>query len=88
MKVYKTKIGEAFNLYKCLKNFRDGHLVILKNIKEEKYKKYNGKKAIMLDIEYQKKELQYVVMLADNNKITFCINKNEFDYLEDIKNKE
>ena len=71
MKIYKSKIMRIINFVKNEGKFEYGDMVIVHDVLDKKYKKYNNKLGIIVNIDYSKKECLFEVKFEDNQKIGF-----------------
>lgn len=79
MKIYKSKIGRIINFIKNEGKFKrtDYVKVIKNNSKYLDYNKYMGQKAIVTNIDYDKKDFIIGVKFLDGTNLNFKIDEIE-----------
>ena len=80
MKVYKSKIMKIINFAKNEGKFERGDMVLVHGVLDKKYKKYNGKLGIIVNIDYSKKYCMFAIKFEDKQTIGF--NENELTKIE------
>ena len=79
MKIYKSKLGRIINFIKNEGKFkRTDYVKVIKNVSsEENYNKYIGQKAIVTNIDYDKKDFMVGVKFLDGTNLDFKIDEIE-----------
>lgn len=91
MKLYKTKLGRIINFIKNEGKFKRGDLVeVLKNESEYKcYDKYIGQKAVVVGMDYKKKDNVVSLKFLDGEKFDYKPSElRKCDYKEETVSKE